>query len=201
MISPSGKSDGAAVYGVTRRHAELAHLSVAEGRFLDPLDESTHAQVCVIGPEVRRDLFGYGPAVGQLVKVNDVWLEVVGVLASDLPQAATAGAKRRGGEGRAAAVRAGSVGARDLPAAVDRRPQVRAPAPRLAARRDRRPPQGGGERRGEGRVLEAQVVSGGPTSTSRTGCGRRTASPSPPGRLSGPVAAWFGGETASARRR
>jgi putative ABC transport system permease protein len=83
VISPSGKSDGAAVYGVTPRHSELAHLALAEGRFLDPLDESTHAQVCVIGPAVRRDLFGYGPAVGQLVKVNDVWLEVVGVLASD----------------------------------------------------------------------------------------------------------------------
>jgi putative ABC transport system permease protein len=83
VISPSGKSDGDAVYGVTPRHADLAHLAVAEGRFLDPLDESTHAQVCVIGPEVRRDLFGYSPAVGQLVKVNDVWLEVVGVLAAD----------------------------------------------------------------------------------------------------------------------
>jgi putative ABC transport system permease protein len=96
VISPAGKSDGADVYGVTPRHADLAHLSVAEGRFLDPLDESTHAQVCVIGPEVRRDLFGYGEAVGQLVKVNDVWLEVVGVLATDLPQAATAGAKTPG---------------------------------------------------------------------------------------------------------
>jgi putative ABC transport system permease protein len=46
------------------------------------MDESTHAQVCVIGPAVRRDLFGYGPAVGGLVKINDVWLEVVGVLAA-----------------------------------------------------------------------------------------------------------------------
>src|SRR4051794_23236492 len=92
VISPSGKTDGAAVYGVTPRHAELAHLAVADGRFLDPLDESTHAQVCVIGPGVRRDLFGYGPAVGQLVKVNDVWLEVVGVLAADAAPAATAGA-------------------------------------------------------------------------------------------------------------
>ncbi len=31
----------------------------------------------------RQELFGYGPAVGQVVKVNDVWLEVVGVLAGD----------------------------------------------------------------------------------------------------------------------
>ncbi len=106
VISPSGKTDGAAVYGVTPRYGELAHLALAEGRFLDPLDESTHAQVCVIGPEVRRDLFGYGQALGGLVKVNDVWLEVVGVLAADAAPAATAtgsgaGAAGKGSEGGA----------------------------------------------------------------------------------------------------
>src|SRR6185295_5552799 len=82
VLSPTGKSDGTAVYGVTPLHAELSHLALAEGRFLDPMDEATHAQVCVIGAAVRRDLFGYGPALGKLVKINDVWLEVVGVLAS-----------------------------------------------------------------------------------------------------------------------
>jgi putative ABC transport system permease protein len=95
VISPTGKSDGTAVYGVTPRYSGLAHLTLAEGRFLDPLDESTHAQVCVIGSEVRRDLFGYGQAVGELVKVNDVWLEVVGVLAA----ADTGGAPGTGSTG------------------------------------------------------------------------------------------------------
>lgn len=100
VISPSGKTDGAAVYGVTPSYGELAHLAVAEGRFLDPLDESTHAQVCVIGPEVRRDLFGYGQALGGLVKVNDVWLEVIGVLASDAAPAPSAGAGGAGAPGK-----------------------------------------------------------------------------------------------------
>jgi putative ABC transport system permease protein len=80
VLSAAGKTT-AAVYGVDARHAALAHLTLQEGRFLDPLDEKTHAQVCVIGPGVRRDLFGYGPALGQVLKVNDVWLEVIGVLA------------------------------------------------------------------------------------------------------------------------
>jgi putative ABC transport system permease protein len=102
VISPGGKSDGAAVYGVTPRHSELAHLTLAEGRFLDPLDESTHAQVCVIGSEVRRDLFGYGQAVGELVKVNDVWLEVVGVLAgADTGAAPVVGSGSGGSAGAA----------------------------------------------------------------------------------------------------
>ena len=102
VLSPTGKSDGAAVYGVTPVYASLAHVALAEGRFLDAMDESTHAQVCVIGPAVRRDLFGYGPAVGQVVKINDVWLEVVGVLAADAAPAPG------GGPGQESAVQAGS---------------------------------------------------------------------------------------------
>ena len=99
VLSATGKADGTAVYGVTPLHAELSHLAVAEGRFLDPLDEATHAQVCVIGPAVRRDLFGYGPAVGKLVKINDVWLEVVGVLAAADAAPAKSVTGKRGGAG------------------------------------------------------------------------------------------------------
>jgi putative ABC transport system permease protein len=91
ILSPSGKTEGAAVYGVSWRHGELSSLQIAEGRFLDPLDERTHAQVAVIGPGVRRDLFGYSPAVGKLVKVDDVWLEVVGVLAEEGSEGTGAG--------------------------------------------------------------------------------------------------------------
>jgi putative ABC transport system permease protein len=79
ILSSDGKTD-ADVFGVSYRHAEWAHLDLAEGRFLDKLDEETHAQVAVIGANVRRDLFGYRSAVGSQLKVNDVWLEVVGVL-------------------------------------------------------------------------------------------------------------------------
>jgi putative ABC transport system permease protein len=110
VISPAGKSDGVAVYGVTPRQSELAHLVVAEGRFLDPLDESSHAQVCVIGPAVRRDLFGYGPALGELVKVNDVWLEVVGVLAADAAVAPAGGAAPASGGSGAAGPGASGAG-------------------------------------------------------------------------------------------
>ncbi len=111
VISPAGKSDGVAVYGVTPRQSELAHLVVAEGRFLDPLDEASHAQVCVIGPAVRRDLFGYAPALGELVKVNDVWLEVVGVLAADAAAAPSGGAGSASGAGGAGGAGSGDSGA------------------------------------------------------------------------------------------
>ncbi len=91
VLAAAGRAQGAVVYGVSPEQAALSHLQVVEGRFLDPLDEARHAQVCVIGPAVRRELFGFGPALGQRLKVNDVWLEVVGVLAGDAATAASGG--------------------------------------------------------------------------------------------------------------
>ncbi len=70
----------ARVLGVSYRQQELSHLTLQGGRFLDPLDERQHAQVCVIGPAVTRDLFGYEEGLGRQLKINDVWFEVVGVL-------------------------------------------------------------------------------------------------------------------------
>ncbi len=83
----------AAVHGVSPAHREVTEIALAEGRFLDARDEAGHAQVCVLGQAARRALFGFEPVLGRPVKVNDVWLEVVGVLASSPPAAAaTAGA-------------------------------------------------------------------------------------------------------------
>ena len=82
VLAAGGKSE-ASVFGVSRLHRELVALPLFEGRFFDALDERAHAQVCVIGSATRRDLFGTDPALGQHVKVNDVWLEVIGVLAPE----------------------------------------------------------------------------------------------------------------------
>ncbi|HEY1813438.1 MAG TPA: ABC transporter permease [Kofleriaceae bacterium] len=82
-VLAAGAKTTAQVYGVGYRHREIAGLSLAEGRFLDLPDQRDHAQVCVIGAGVRRDLFGADPALGKDVKVNDVWCEVVGVLAAE----------------------------------------------------------------------------------------------------------------------
>ena len=90
VLSAGGKTE-ASVQGVSERHRDLMDLELAEGRFLDSMDEAEHAQVCVIGPRVRRDLFGYGPALGQRLKVNDVWLTVVGVLSGGISSSGSVG--------------------------------------------------------------------------------------------------------------
>ncbi len=70
------------VLGVSAEYPSLVKLPVVEGRFFDAEDEKAYAQVCVLGSGVRRELFAFGPAIGQPVKVNNVWLRVVGVLAA-----------------------------------------------------------------------------------------------------------------------
>ena len=77
-----GKTE-AQVFGVSWRHAALTALTLSEGRFLSEEDEKRHVQVCVLGTDVRRRLFGRSDAVGRDVKVNDLWLTVVGVLAPE----------------------------------------------------------------------------------------------------------------------
>ena len=79
ILAPNAKTKGK-VFGVSWRLPQVASIQLAEGRFLDARDEADHAQVCVIGQDIRRNLFGYGEALGKQLKVNDVWLTVVGIL-------------------------------------------------------------------------------------------------------------------------
>ncbi len=75
-----GRTVKATALGVGSTFAELTRLEIADGRFFDVWDEAEHAQVCVVGESVKRGLFGYEEPIGQYLKVNDLWLEVVGVL-------------------------------------------------------------------------------------------------------------------------
>jgi putative ABC transport system permease protein len=88
VLSASGKTESK-VYGVSHLHARLVSLPIQEGRFFDARDDEAHAQTCVIGGSVRRDLFGAQPALGHDLKINDVWCEVVGVLAPEAPGGST----------------------------------------------------------------------------------------------------------------
>ena len=88
-ILAAGAKTKAQVYGVGHRHRSVTSFALAEGRFIDAADEKHHGQVAVIGAGVRRDLFGADAAIGHDIKINDVWFEVVGVLAPE-PGAVTA---------------------------------------------------------------------------------------------------------------
>lgn len=68
------------LHGVRPAYAVIHSLPLQEGRFLSEADNVSSASVCVLGQAAKLAMIGYGPAVGTHVKVNDTWLQVVGVL-------------------------------------------------------------------------------------------------------------------------
>ena len=79
-VMAAGADSDAKVFGVAWQQDALGALELEDGRFLDAMDEETHAQVAVIGPGVQRALFGYESPLGRDLKINDIWFSVVGVL-------------------------------------------------------------------------------------------------------------------------
>jgi putative ABC transport system permease protein len=61
-------------------------LSILEGAFFLPVDESGSRQVCVLGTTARQKLFGLNDPIGMEVKINNVWFVVLGVLADELTE-------------------------------------------------------------------------------------------------------------------
>jgi putative ABC transport system permease protein len=67
--------------GVEPDFLDINSLKIVEGRFFNEGDDARSAPVCVLGESAKVNLLGYEPAVGKFVKVNDTWLQVIGVLA------------------------------------------------------------------------------------------------------------------------
>lgn len=80
VFSDSGRSE-AEVSGISPAYFGLAALHVASGRALTAADNSHLAAVAVLGAQAAHELFPHGSALHHLIKVNQVWLRVVGVLA------------------------------------------------------------------------------------------------------------------------
>ncbi len=81
VLSGRQVAEDTELVGVSAAHADLMKLELESGRFFDAIDVRQHAQIALIGQDVRRSLFGFEPAVGRQLKVDDVWLTVVGVIA------------------------------------------------------------------------------------------------------------------------
>lgn len=79
LFSKNGQSDSS-VMGISPQCFTLSNLTIAEGAFFSEAENKSNAQVAVIGAEVAKSLFPEQDSIGQLIKVNHLWLKVVGVL-------------------------------------------------------------------------------------------------------------------------
>jgi len=80
-VLPKTAQDQPTLIGVSPDFLKINSLKLVEGRFFTEEDDTRSAPVCVLGESAKVNLLGYDPAVGKYVKINDAWLQVVGVLA------------------------------------------------------------------------------------------------------------------------
>jgi putative ABC transport system permease protein len=79
-VLPKPTRDMPALFGVQPSYAAIHSLQFSEGQFFSDGDDESGAPVCVLGESAKVSLLGYEPAVGKFIRVNDTWLQVVGVL-------------------------------------------------------------------------------------------------------------------------
>jgi putative ABC transport system permease protein len=78
-----GSSTGSyQVVGATEVYASVRSLGIATGAFLSAEQVAGNAKVVVLGATVAGDLFGGQDPLGQMLRIDDVLVEVVGVLTS-----------------------------------------------------------------------------------------------------------------------
>ncbi|MCC7153694.1 MAG: ABC transporter permease [Bryobacterales bacterium] len=80
-VLPKTAAEPPVVIGVLPNYKDIQSLKIVEGRFFNEEEDSRSAPVCVLGESAKVNLLGYEPAVGKYVKVNDTWLQVIGVMA------------------------------------------------------------------------------------------------------------------------
>ncbi|MBN2243160.1 MAG: ABC transporter permease [Acidobacteria bacterium] len=83
VISEKGRTDSR-VLGVSSTYPVIQNLKLLQGSFFLPSDEEGNAQVCVLGIAAKQKLFGFGDVLNQRIKINDLWMKVVGVLADSM---------------------------------------------------------------------------------------------------------------------
>jgi len=82
QIVYQGNNVNARVQGVTAEYAEVRNYQVADGEFIDAGQVSARSAVAVLGSNIAATLFGDDNPVGQSIRVSNVNLRVIGVLAS-----------------------------------------------------------------------------------------------------------------------
>lgn len=68
------------VWAVSPSYFELSSLAVEEGKLFTGDDNESFLPVAVLGETAARELFPNGRAIGQFIKVNYQWFEVIGIL-------------------------------------------------------------------------------------------------------------------------
>jgi len=81
IVRYSNKNVSALIFGTIPEFLEVRNFEMAKGRFLTELDVKQSNQVVVLGSELAEKLFGNTNPLGEQVRIQNVSVKVIGVLA------------------------------------------------------------------------------------------------------------------------
>ncbi len=79
-INANGRLREVVVAGTTSTYFDIRSFKSAQGHFLPEGDWNRGAPVVVIGAKIKEEIFGANPAVGELIRLGDRRLRLIGVL-------------------------------------------------------------------------------------------------------------------------
>jgi len=79
-VEGGGRGRSVPVYGVTSEMPRVMKFGVGQGEFLPPGDPRRGGSVAVLGPKLKRELFGEQNALGRFVRIAGARLRVIGVM-------------------------------------------------------------------------------------------------------------------------
>ena len=80
-VEGAGRGRSVFIYGATADLPEVWNFPLGQGSFLPAGDPRRGSLVAVLGPKLKRELFGDANALGEFVRIADFRLRVIGVMA------------------------------------------------------------------------------------------------------------------------
>ncbi len=81
LVEYANRGRNVFVYGVNHEAPAVWSMPVGAGRFLPEVEDERAAPVCVLGPRLKRELFGEANALGAAVRIGEARHRVVGIMA------------------------------------------------------------------------------------------------------------------------
>ncbi len=74
------KASKATVIGITPAILDVLNYTTEKGEFINADHYERQLKVCILGSNIARELFSYESPIGQSVKLDDQWFEIIGVM-------------------------------------------------------------------------------------------------------------------------
>ena len=76
------RSGKATLIGITPEFLKILNYKTEKGSFINEDHYKRNLKVCVLGAAIAKELFTYEDPIGKLIKIDDQWIEVIGVMSS-----------------------------------------------------------------------------------------------------------------------